>query len=355
MSKLYEFILFNRNGTPIADISKICHNRSYSLQRNRAENLSFDIPLNKFEQFAEQNGLFSKNMLEPLSTEVKVKRNGVWKFGAVVGESPVTLSENEMKISVNCYGYLDSLADRYVTPGPYLGVEGTQIAWDLINNTQLKTHGDLYMSQGPSQAVTMNRDRTDYRYQNVKDAIINLSNLSDIGFDFEFTHDKKFNTYNKIGSDFSDLLIIYPGNIINMQVPRSGVKTYNSIYALGSGFDEDQVSTYVEDTDSQINLVRREKIQTWNSVVDVNTLQENANAYLTNHCKLLEIPQFTLSGKDFDLNKYGVGDRLSIKVVGHTFVNPETVQRIEKIDVSIDENDSEVIKIYFEEDDENGS
>lgn len=348
---LYEFILFDRNGTPIADISKICQSRSYSVQRNRAENISFTIPLNTFEKFALQNGLESRDMLEPLNTEVKVKRNGVWKFGCAIGESPITLGSNDMMISVRGFGYLDHLADRYVTPVPFNGVDGTQIAWDLINLTQSQTNGDLGITQGPNQVITQSRDRTEYRYQNVKDAIINLAKLSDYPFDFEFTYDKKFNTYTKIGSDFTDELIIYPGNIIELEIPRTGMRTYNSIYALGSGFDADQVSDYVEDPESQLNLIRREKVQTWNSVETSTTLRQNADAYLQDHKDLLEIPQFTLSGKDFDLNKYWVGDRLNVRVDGHSFINPESIQRIEKIDVTIDENDAEQIKVYFDKED----
>lgn len=350
--RLYEFILFDKNGTPLADISRICQNRNYSAQRNRAEEISFDIPLNTFEEFALQNGLNSRDLLEPLNTEVKVKRNGVWKFGCAIGESPIRLGSNEMMVSVKGYGYLDHLADRYVTPTPFIGVDGVQIAWQLIDLTQSQQHGDLGITQGPIQTTTINRDRTEYRYQNVKEAIINLSKLSDYPFDFELTYDKKFNTYTKIGSDFTDTLIIYPGNIIDLNVPRTGVKTYNTIYAIGSGFDQDQVSDYVEDVDSQFNLIRREKVQTWNSVETPSVLRQNAQAYLDEHKSLLEIPQFTLSGKDFDLNKYWVGDRLRVQVDGYQFITEDTIQRIEKLEVSIDENDSEQIKVYFDKDED---
>lgn len=348
MSRLYEFILFDNNGTPVADISKIAQNRSYSASRNEAEELSFDLPLNTFEQFAADSGLDPNTMLTPLNTEVKVKRNGVWRFGAVIGETKINLSGDEMVVSVRCFGYLDSLNDRYVTPAPFLGVDGVEIAWDLINLTQNQTSGDLGFSQGSQQAVTQARDRTDYRYQNVKEAVVNLANLADFPFDFEITHDKKFNTYKKIGADHTDRLIIYPGNIISLNIPRSGMSTYNSIYAIGSGFDDDQISTYVADSISQQNFVRREKVQTWNSVVNLESLTENANAYLENHKSLLQIPQFSMPGKHFDLNQYWIGDRLRVEVSGHSFIDPLTVQRIEKLDVSLDENDSEEITVYFD-------
>ena len=74
----------------------------------------------------------------------------------------------------------------------YASTDAGEIAWDLIDNSQNQTNGDLGITKGIIE-TTQNRDRTYYN-QNIMEAIVNLSNVIG-GFDFEFTHNKVFNVY----------------------------------------------------------------------------------------------------------------------------------------------------------------
>lgn len=349
ISDKYEVELWSRNGVLVGDISRYVKSLHYTMQRNEAEQLEFEMSLDKFEEFCSSIGTNPLGVLGPYQTDIKVKRNGQYLFGTHVGSLDISLEEIDSTIKVKAFGYLNLLIDRYVSK-TYIQTDGRAIAWDLIATTQAITNGSLGITQGPNQVNTKLRDRTYVRDQ-VKSMIVNLTNLSDIGFDFEFTYDRKFNTYSKLGTDYSaSVEFVYPGNIISVQVPRNATGSlYNKIYALGAGFGRDQIGTQEVETDSQLNYGVHEVIQTWNSVSLQQTLVDNARAYLKGTKELLEIPQMTVNGNDFDLNTYGVGDTLNVRIENHPFLNTVNgAYRIEKLDVSVGENTDEEIKIYFD-------
>lgn len=346
----YEVELYSRGGVLIADISRYVKNLSFTLQRNQAEQLSFSIDLDAFEAQAQDIGTNPLSMLGPYQTDVKVKRNGTYLFGAHVGTLDITLAEIENTLNIRAFGYLNLLIDRYVSPTPYVQVDAVDIAWDLIDLTQSQTNGDMGITQGGQQATTVSRDRTYEPRQNAKDGIVNLTKLVDGNFDIEFTHERVFNTYTMIGTDRSaSLEFVYPGNIREVSVPRDGLALFNKIYGIGSGFGQDSLTSTPSDNDSQLNYGVHEKIITFNSVTEQTTLDQNTQGELNQRKSLLEIPQMTVSGEDFDLNSYGVGDRVTVRIENYPFLATVTgIYRIEKIEVSVDEDEAEDIKLYFD-------
>lgn len=351
MHRKYEIELWSRQGLLIADISHLAKNLSFSMERNEAEQLSFTLDLNSYELLCLSMGVNSTSILGPYQTDVKVKRNGTYLFGTHVGAVDTVMGETDATISVRCFGYLNLLIDRYVT-ATYAATDATDIAWALINATQGQTNGNMGITLGVDQADTVLRDRT-YTRQNVKEAIVNLTNLVDGRFDFEFTYDKEFNTYNLIGSDLSaELEFIYPGNIEEVTVPRNGLALSNKIYGIGSGFGDDQLSSTQSDNDSQLNYGVHEKILSFNSVIVQATLDQNTAGQLELRKKLLEIPQMTVNGDDFDLNQFGIGDRVTVRIEDRPFLaTVDGVYRIERLEVTVDENEAESIRIYFDNQD----
>jgi hypothetical protein len=348
MAVIYEVELWSRNGVLLADISKYIKNFSYSMQRNEAEQLQFDIDLNIYESLCTSLGVHPTSILGPYQTDVKVKRNGTYLFGSHVGYLSVNMGEISSTISVRCFGYLNLFLDRYVT-ATYTQEDETDIAWDLIDSTQSQTNGNMGITRGPNQVTTIARDRT-YDRQNVKDGITNLVSLVDGNFDFEFTYDKKFNTYTQIGSDLSDTVeFIYPRNIKSVVVPRDGIALANKIYGLGSGFGDEALFSTQFDNDSELNYGVHEKIITWNSVVEQETLDDNTAAQVSLMKGLLEIPQMIVDGVNFDLNLYGIGDRVTVRIEQHPFLATVTGKyRVEKLNVRVDEQEGEEITVYFD-------
>lgn len=348
---IYEIELWSRQGLLVADISPLVKDVSFTLQRNTAETLQFSLDLNAFESLALTIGTAPRLMLNPYQTDVKIKRNGEYLFGTQVFDVSVELSENDQTISVKCFGYLKLLSDRYITK-TYTSEYETDIVWDMINTTQSQTNGDLGITQGDQWVQLVQRDRT-YDRNNIADMIVNLTNLSSNSFDFEFTYDKKINTYTMIGSDRSnELVFVYPDNIMQATIPRTGLKLFNKIYGIGAGFGNDQITSTQSDNDSQLNFGVHETVRTWNSVLQQDTLDDNALGMLNNTKNILEIPQMSVNGRDFDLANYGIGDRVTVRVNDHRFLETiNGIYRIEKIDCKLDENQNEDITLYFDNND----
>jgi hypothetical protein len=347
-TQLYEVELWSRLGVLVADISIYVKSMNFSMERNQAEDLTLELDLNAFEYFADSIGVFPTSMLGAYSTDVKIKRRGQYLFGTHVGNIETSMGETEQTITVKCFGYFNLLIDRYVTKN-YVQEYETDIAWDLINETQSQTNGDMGITQGPNQVQLVLRDRN-YERQMVKDGIFNLTNLATGNFDFEITVDKEFNTYEMIGSDRPELEFIYPGNIVSVRVPRSGTSISNKIIGLGAGFGNDQLQSTQSDNDSQLNHGVHEKIMIWNSIINQEPLDENVLGQLNIRKSILEIPQMTVYGSDFDLNEYGIGDRVTVRIEEHKFLQTVSgTYRIEKINVVLDENQSELITIYFDD------
>lgn len=343
----YTVELWSKNGVLLADISKLVKSMRFSLERNEAEQLELALDLNSFEQYCLMIGANPTGILSPYQTDIKVKRNGEYLFGTHVGQIDVQLEETQMTINVRAFGYLNLLIDRYVTIS-YVQQDAVDIAWDLINQTQQQTNGDLDMTMG-TMVDTVARDRT-YVRQNVKEGIVNLTKLVNGNFDFEFTADRVFNTYTAIGENRTSILeFVYPRNIRMVSVPRDGLSLFNKIYGLGSGFGDDQLSSTQSDSASQISYGVHERIITFNSVVELSTLQQNTAGQLAARKDLLEIPQMVVSGEDFDLNTFGIGDTVTVRVEEHPFLaTVDGSYRIERLDVSVDENEAESIRVYFD-------
>src|SRR5215210_163613 len=116
----YSIELWSGNGVLLADISRYVRNLKFAMQRNEAEDLSFDIDLNAYESLCASIGTHPLGILGPYQTDVKIKRNGTYLFGTHVGDAEVELGENDKTISVKAFGYLNLLLDRYVSPDPFV-------------------------------------------------------------------------------------------------------------------------------------------------------------------------------------------------------------------------------------------
>lgn len=347
----YTVELWSKNGQLLADISRYVKNLKFSRQRNEAEDVSFQINLDALQDLATSIGTLATTLLYPYQTDIKIKRNGTYLLGSHVGEVTITGDENTEVVEVKAFGYLNLLIDRYVTK-VYTATEATEIAWDLIDETQSQTNGDMGITEGSFQATTVDRDRT-YERQNVKEAIVNLTNLATGRFDFEFTPTREFNTYEMQGSQRLNVQFTYPGLIKGYSVPRIGQALSNKIYGIGSGFGEEALTSTQGDNDSQLNFGVHEKIITWNSVIEQDTLDQNTAGQLELRKDMLEIPSMKVSGEDFDLNLYGVGDRVPVKINDRPYLaSVDGIYRIERIEVTVDENEAEDIDVYFDNIDE---
>lgn len=345
----YEFELWI-NGVQVADITKLVKDRSYALTRNAAEFLSFSMDLNAWEAYCAGIGAAPLALLECYVTDILVKRNGVYKFGVQVGDMEYTLEKEGIGLDVKATGFLDLFKDRYVTKS-YDGYECTEIPRDLITTTQSgDSSNDFGVTIGPNQYNTGISDtERNYVDQNVRDGIVNLTELADGNFDFKFNYDKSFDTFAQVGSYRPGNKFTYPYNIAGGRVPRSAMNLFNYIIGLGSGFGEETLRTETADGVSRANHKTRQKIVTFNSVSLQQTLDENSYAYLQRVKEVLMLPNFNVSGAMADLDIIDVGDRVPVEVQGHPALPLNGIHRIEQINVDLDENDAENISITVDD------
>lgn len=341
----YEFELWV-NGKQVGDISKLAKNRNFTLTRNAAEELNFSLNVTAFEAYCKNLGAAPLAILEDYVTDIRVKRNGNYLFGVQVVDQEFTLNDKGIDVNVKATGFLDLLKDRYVTKN-YSGVERVAIAQDLIATTQAGDPTNNFgIILGTNQYNTglIDSVRT-YTDQNVRDALINLTNLSDGNFDFRFNYDRSFETFGKIGSDRPNTKFIYPYNVTGGTIPRTAANLFNYIIGIGSGFGTQALRAETADGASRANYGTRQKIVTFNSVSVQDTLDQNAYGYLQLVKSILLLPKLDVSGQFANLDYLSVGDRVPIAVDGHTMLPINDTYRIEQLQVHLDDNDAETVSI----------
>lgn len=340
----YEFELWINN-SQVGDITKLMQNRRYSFTRNASEELSFTMSLSAFEDYCATLGALPQAVLEAYVTDIRVKRKGEYYFGVHVVDMAYNLQEGEITLEVRATGFLDLFADRYVTK-TYTNTERVAIVADLMATTQSgDSTNDFGVDPGPQQYDTEVKSDREFVDQNVRDAIVNFTNLSDGNFDIRFNYDRSYDTFDQIGSDRPDNKFTYPYNIKGGKIAHTATNLFNYIIGLGSGFGEEALRTITADPTSRGNYKTRQKIVSFNSVTEQQTLDENTYAYLQKVKNILELPTFTVSGALADLGVLGVGDRVPIEVLGHSALPLNGIYRIEKLSVDLDENDAENIAI----------
>lgn len=341
----YEFELWI-NGVMVADITRLAQSRKFTIKRNDSEELEFTLDVKAFEAHCVAAGRDPEATLVPYVTDVRVKRMGSYLFGVQVVDIAYTFNEAGASMVVKSTGFLDLFRDRYITKN-YTLDEVTFIARDMLDETQV-VYGDFGVVDGPDQYVTgVQRDRN-YIDQNIKDALINLTDLIDGKFDFAFTYDRKFNTYEMQGTYRPNMRLTYPYNIKSISTPKTALNLYNYTIGLGSGFGEETVRSEggdAQDIDSRLNYGTRMRIVSFNSVADQTVLDQNTAAENDKTKDLLILPKLTVSGEFLDLSTVWVGDRIPVEVQGHPSLPLNDIYRIEQISCSLDENDSESIDL----------
>lgn len=349
----YEFEIFSSTGALLMDISDLMQQRRWKEGRNEEETLEFVLDLSDFEARCEEMNEDPNVILSPYSSEVLMKRNGIYRRGFVVYDLNFTGDSSGEKIAVKCDGYLNIFKDRHVTK-TYTQVNPPDILADMVMTSQAKPRGDYGIVIGTVPNINKPRDR-DFDRKNIKDEFINITNLEDGRFDFEFavsvTNGQRtitLNFYEEIGDNNLDLPLVFPDNILSYGIPRTGITLFNEITALGSGLGEEKLVAPAEDETSQLNKGLHEKIVTYNDVKDPDTLQEHADAELALQKDIIEIPSVKVDPLEVDLVDLNVGDRRRVRILKHKMLPIDGVFKLERIEVSLDENDSEDITCTFD-------
>lgn len=343
----YKIEVYSKNGKCLGDIRHLVQGLKWTEQRNAAETVSFRMDLARYEEYVKKTGMRPYDFMDAGTTDIRVVRNGKDRVGAHLIKTVFSPNDPSVDIELSFTGYLNYFKDAYVD-ADYDKTGQGDIAWGVINQYQGKQDGDFGIRRGRFTSLGKNPRQRHQKRANVKDFLVRLSNVID-GPDFQFTPDKKFNTFDAMGSYRPDIRLSYPGNVASFGFERSVDSLANYVIGIGSGNGDDAPSTYATDPYSRKALYRREKIVTFSSVVRETTLQENTNGVLELLKDVRELPSFTLSDGVLDLNDVGLGDTIYIEMNGYImFEHIRGFYRIEKIEVDVDENDAEEVTLTFD-------
>ncbi len=322
------------------------------LKLNDNSTLSFDIDLMQFEKQCQAVNANPRNVLYPAKTEVKVARNGNLLFGGIIAETNTSFGQDGATISVTADSYLQYFEKRLLSK-TYTNTDRSQIAWNAIQTVQAEPNGDLGITQGTLATIYKSDMTADLR--DVKSIIKLYTYAKPTTYDFEITPDKVFNTYLYLGSYRPEYPLIYPWNIVSVNVPRSADTLYNRIYGIGSGIGEERLQTVKNNATSQLAYRLRENKQTFNSVSEMTTLEHNTEGYLNEHYGVLVTPEVTITSDAIDLDVVRVGDTLPVKIENSSFNDDVDGDfRIYGMKIKVDENGFETITLDFYKPDAGG-
>ena len=221
------------------------------------------------------------------------------------------------------------------------------IAWDLIETSQLKTNGDLGITEG-TIATTQDRTRT-YNNQNIMEAIINLSDVIN-GFDFEITDDKVFNVYTVKGDDLTDSLILeYGRNLQSVSIDEDFTTPCNNAIVLGEVIDGTELTRVDRpDTTTQAKYKLREMVLSADNVIDENTLNAKGDAMLYKYKEpLIKITFEVMRGK-VDITQFSLGDLIRL-IIKKGCYNIDSTYRIFEWTVDHENDNTEKLSLILGE------
>jgi len=346
----YSIELLSPGGLLLADLTGRASNRNIIISRNEADEIRWTIDLNEFENYCRLSKVDPLSILRNCSTEVRVRRLGTYLTGGQLQYFEIRLDSSRQVIEMRATGFLNLFKDRYTAASrSFSAAQATSIAAALINETQALTNGSFGVTIG-TLATVGTHDRT-YNLNNIKDALQDLTEVQTAPFDFEFTYDKVFNTYSQIGSVRPDIIFEYPNNIISASIPNDGTGIANEITALGQGFGiESGASATADNAGSQLTYGLRQKVISSNGTDNSdNGITDAVNTELAAWAFPVEIPTIVVDGNVAPfITDYKIGDRVIVRFNSYdSLAHINNYYRIEKIELDIDDEDSEKVTLYL--------
>lgn len=234
----------------------------------------------------------------------------------------------------------------------YSQIEQSEIAWDLINHTQLRDNGSLGIVQGNNPTGQL-RDRT-YEYANVGQALINLSNvINGIEFDFvpivdgaNLVTGVRFDVYYpQMGSLRTDLNTLKIGDNIQSLSGKTNKAIANNGISEGAGSGDTIISIYNE-TGSQVAYTRRELLYPQKDVSIQSTLDKNLEGVINPRIVENYKCDIVLYANTYpEYGTYSLGDRLYLDfgITGTNYLAGIKEIRMIGISVDVDEVGHEII------------
>jgi hypothetical protein len=328
----YNVVLKYANGTMVELFPK-----SYSFidELNKESTAKVSVSFEEVKLLADKYQTTVASIFTPAAREIYIERNGTKIFNGVVTNYEITPDAQGGKtLNLDAVDWFGLLGKRFVgfPSTVYTATDAADIAWDLISDTQASdgSYSNLGITRG-THPTTKSRDRT-YKFDNIKDSIIRLSNsnLKD-GFDFSMSTTKVFDIYYPTRGNTLDSLVFDERNLANWRykLPLLLTET-NKVYVLGDGQNDDVL--YVTRTGTvtnRTNWYTQEGLLRETDVKETTTLNDKGDKHLA----LYETPAAQFSFEHYDdlvkWEDYALGDKIRVDIqdIGLTYVQFRVIKR----------------------------
>lgn len=343
---MYRTEIRDSDGDLIADLSGGATNREFEWVRNRASTIRVSFDANwLFKKARDINVNLWDELIGVNKNEIRIYREDKPIIAGQVAQADVTGDTDEETVDLTAIGWFDLFGKRHRRSSrTFNQVDQGEIMWQLINDAQNQSNGDYNITKG-SVPASKDRDRTYDRDKNIKEAIIQMSEVID-GPDFEVTWDKVFNVYHPKQGRRKNEILRYPGNVDNVRFSRNGLEMHNRIVARGAGFGEDALRATATDTPGQQKYFVREDIIDFNDISRSSTLQDHADEELEAQVKFFDVPEFTLKNQqDPQFGSYFLGDEFYFESPDTLYEPIENWYRIDKIRLRVASDGVETVDL----------
>jgi hypothetical protein len=347
----YQIQILDGSNNIICNLTGIAYNFSFSIIRNRPEEISFTVPLRVLENLAATLFVDVGTILATGVNTIRIQRKNSYICAGQLDYWEVDAKDpTDLKINIKAHGWLSLLSYR-VFSGEYQNKDANFILRDIITQTQLLTNGNFGMTLGASIAGTNLYVDKKFENKTISDIFIEASEEG-TGIDFDFTWDKILTLYwPAMGTQRQDILFTYPGNVISLTASSDSTKIVNSLLARGKGNATANVSTIITDGASQLIYKLRTSVKDYPDT-DANQLVNLAASEVAYYKNPLVIKSLTYSGANPacpDVGTYKVGDSARFIALGPGLLS-ELVSgfyTIDKQTVTLDENGVESVQLDF--------
>jgi len=343
---MYRIILKNPSSGDQYELNPL--NFSFTDELNKESTARFTLSFEDTQKVLDDYGVSVLSAFTATYREIWIERKdstGAYTkifWGLLTNFEVSPVQGGQRHIYLNAVSWFGLFGRRYTgAKRVFSNTDAGTIAWTLISESQSSDspYSDYGITQG-SITSSKNRDRT-YRFDNVKDSIIGLSNnnLKD-GFDFEIDNTKAFNVYYPQKGSNKFNIIFDERNLANYRYVKPLIlSTTNKVYVIGEGVNDDFVYvTRNADNQYKSDFKLQESVLNERDVKETATLNDKGDRYLS----LYQSPlvEFSVEHYDDDITwfDYTVGDYIKVNIPD-LGLNNET-RRVMKKEFALQEDKS---------------
>ncbi len=315
----YSVFLRDDSNGDLFEILPISYNFTEYL--NKEPTASVKISFEELERLMTAYGETIVNALTTTIIELYIERDGEKIFYGILSNMNIRpRAEGERNIILKAVGFFGLFSKRIVgiPKKVYTTTDAGEIAWDLIDTSQTSDnpYSDFGITEGSIDA-SVNRDRT-YRFDNIKDSIILLSNENlDTGFDFEIDNNKAFNVFYPTKGSAKPNIIFDEKILADYRYEKPLIlELANIVYAVGEGYNDDvafETRTAAAGVRSPFGTL--EEVLRESNIKTSATLQAKGDRRLDEAgVPIVKFEGSHYDGVDFEWDTYSIGDSIVINI-----------------------------------------